>query len=236
MPRKLSPRAFAWRLKLPCVSAHRRDLSAYLDGELEPGPRAGMERHLAVCARCRATYAELRFASRALTHFVVPEAPPPAWRAVAPPPSRVARPTFSGAWQRFCVLQLHIPAPAALAAVLAIIAFIVAMPRVRPASPLAAPTSTGVPVTQVKYVEVPFEREVVREHVVTRVVYLRSPRPARPAVLTGKQMVPAWLARRDGTNAPPVPSPEQTPGVLTSLAGFRPASDANLRVVKEQER
>jgi len=41
-------------------------LSEYLDGELEPGERAALERHLAACAPCAATLDELReVASRA---------------------------------------------------------------------------------------------------------------------------------------------------------------------------
>lgn len=62
----------------------RRQLSAYLDGELSPKNRTVVERHLMRCQPCRTALESLRSLERALQSAKVPPAPPSlAWQIVA---------------------------------------------------------------------------------------------------------------------------------------------------------
>ena len=66
-----------------CVGI-RRQLSAYLDGELSPQRRTAVERHLARCGSCRAALESLRRLERSLEAIKVPPVGPDlAWRIVA---------------------------------------------------------------------------------------------------------------------------------------------------------
>lgn len=66
-----------------CVGI-RRQLSAYLDGELSPQRRTAVERHLVRCRSCRATLESLRRLERPLQAVEIPPVGPDlAWRIVA---------------------------------------------------------------------------------------------------------------------------------------------------------
>jgi anti-sigma factor RsiW len=52
-----------------------RRLSAYMDGEVPAGERAGIERHLAECPACAATLVEYRSLSTAIRHQPAPAMP-----------------------------------------------------------------------------------------------------------------------------------------------------------------
>jgi anti-sigma factor RsiW len=61
----------------------RRQLSAYLDDEVDPRPRASLESHLAACEACSAELARLKAQSAALAEADrVPELPPDLWGRV----------------------------------------------------------------------------------------------------------------------------------------------------------
>lgn len=233
MRRKL----FGGQTKLPCAPDHERRLSAYLDGELDAGARAGVEKHLAACPHCRAECEQLRFASRAMAHFVVPEARPVGWQAAG---GGEWQRGWSVAWlKRFWGLKIVVPAPAVAAITLAVITMAAAAVLFagRPAQTLtaASPNLSAAPAAQIKVVEVPVEREVVRERVVTRTVYRNPSRAVQGRHAAGASQPTASSVRRA-----PAPMRRATTGdeVITtraSLTGFRPAANVNLRIVKEPE-
>jgi anti-sigma factor RsiW len=231
MPQKFS----GWRAKLPCISEHRRNLSAYLDGELDRSLRASLEDHLDMCQRCRASLEQLRFASRAMSHFVVPQARVPSRQFWEQHSQRTSH--FGAALERFWTMKISVPAPIAAGAFAFIILFTVfALGQLRQSRSSAASLTTSVQATQTKIVEVPVEREVLRERIVTRTVYVREPRSS-VATRTGSQ---ANRPQREWLMAERTPLEGRATGnkVLftpASLAGFRPATDANLRIVKEPE-
>ena len=233
MPQKL----FGWRPKLPCVSEHKRNLSAYLDGELDATARARVEKHLAACPRCRAEYEQLRFASRVMSHFVLPEAHIPAWRVDQRVFETQSQP--GAVLRRFWTMKVSIPAPAVAAVAVAsiIVAAVSFTSRPHQLQTPAPPVSAGAPAPPAKIIEVPIEREVVRERVVTRVVYARGPRPPgtmQSGALANKPQRATLVAERAAVERGAANTADSlfTPA---SLTGFRPATNATLRIVKEPE-
>ncbi len=227
-----------WRARqLPCLSAHRGHLAAYLDGELNAGARAGVESHLAACPRCRAEYEQLRFASRALSHFVVPDARPAGWQ-VGDPRAEQPQGLSTATLRRFWALKLTFPAPVVAAVALAAIIFAGVLFVNRPVQTQtsAAPMSVEAPATQIKVIEVPVEREVVRERVVTRTIYAR-PFRATPGrhVAAGESPSAIPPAQRAATALRRATNSDREASARASLIGFRPAADVNLRIVKEPE-
>lgn len=83
--------AFVKQLIRPRCWRYQRQLSPYLDGELDQAAAARLERHLVGCAACRAQYDDLRFAARLVADLSLPEAEPsmaPHWLS----PEGAARP------------------------------------------------------------------------------------------------------------------------------------------------
>lgn len=213
----------SWLAGLACRSVYRRDLSAYLDGELDTRAHASLEKHLAACARCRAQYEQSRFASRAVSHLVVPQVRPPAWQAAA-----AERPFAQGKararLESFWTMKLNVPAPIAAAALalLFCLAAALALGQLNPERKSIEPLQTRALAPQIKFVEVPVERE----RIVTRTVYAtREPRSL------SRTQAPLTVAAERSEQ----PTSNRELLTSTSLAGFRPATDANLRIVKEPE-
>jgi len=236
MPRKL----LEWRAKRPCASAHHRQLSAYLDGEIDGDARACVEQHLAACSPCRAEYEQLRFASRALSHFIVPNVRQPVWQIEPAFLQRQSAPPLALWLKRFCAMKIAVPAPVFVVGLLAAIT-LAALLLTRPLGQmqtLAASPLASVPIIETKIVEVPVEREVMRERIVTRTVYVRQPRSSgnnRENPAAGEPRLSVNVAGR--VNAA---EREQSDGdrqifVRASVEGFRPVTNANLRIVKEPE-
>jgi Putative zinc-finger len=232
MPHKLKE----WRDRLPCANGHKENLSAYLDGELDLDLRSSLEEHLAACARCRARYEELRFASRAMSHFVVPQARVPAWQATAHPSQQS---TARTALERFWKMKINLPAPVAATVALALVFCVAAllfMGRLQSIQTSVDPLTTTALAPQIKFIEVPVERE----RVVTRTVYAPARGAARPAGAAQPDFA-ANRSRRAALIAEGARREQDARGsngelpAATSLAGFRPATDANLRIVKEPE-
>src|SRR5215510_16280278 len=68
--------AFVKQLIRPGCWRYHRQLSPYLDGELDQATAARMERHLAGCAACRTQIENMRFAARLVSDLPLPEAEP----------------------------------------------------------------------------------------------------------------------------------------------------------------
>ncbi len=67
-----------------CVAYFRRLLTPYIDGELDALKQTRVQRHLGKCERCQREYDHLLFASRVVSHLILPVEPPtgmPAWFA-----------------------------------------------------------------------------------------------------------------------------------------------------------
>jgi anti-sigma factor RsiW len=232
MPRRTS----GWRAHLPCVSEHKRNLSAYLDGELDKSTRSGVEAHFAECHSCWAEYNELRFASRALSHFVVPDVPRPLWQPVGTTVQREDAAPIA-ALKRCWAMKVAIPAPVFAGLLAAIILGAWAsFSRPNGMQQNVVAQSPVAESPQAKVIEVPVVREVVRERVTTRIVYAR---PSRSNASGRRRSVPeaspasTFIAERR-----PVVRGRNAAGAeftRVSLAGFRPARTADLRIVKEPE-
>ena len=234
MPRRTS----GWLAHLPCLSEHRRNLSAYLDGELERSARAGVEAHFAQCHRCWAEYNELRFASRALSHFVLPETTRPVWQQPVNIAGQSSLDEATAALKRCWAMKVAIPAPifAGLTVVIILGAWL-SLSRSKEMDKGVAVQSTVVESPRAKVIEVPVVREVVRERVTTRIVYARQP---RPTASDRSRFVPEELTASTLTaeRRPAITRGMSRAGAefsRVSLAGFRPARTADLRIVKEPE-
>lgn len=231
-----------WRARLPCVSDHKHKLSAYLDGELDLPTRAGVERHLADCQHCSAECERQRLASRAVSHFVVPEVRIPDWRAKTPAARRhLHSPTAM--MRRLWATRVSVPAPVAAAACLAILAsvpfLLLRMPR--PERTPAFPTAPEAASPQIKIVEVPVERVVVvRERVVTRTRSSygneRTPGTRFRGGLVAGGAYRTGIGPDGSPAAQRVTENQEKPAVIADLAEFTPATNAQLRAVREPER
>lgn len=232
MPRRTN----GWRAHLPCLSEHKRNLSAYLDGELDKTTRAGVEAHFARCHSCWSEYNELRFASRSLSHFVVPDVPRPVWRPTVKA-ARSHEAASIAALKRCWAMKVAIPAPvfAVLLAAIILGAWL-SLSRSNGMQRSLTAQSSVEAAPQAKVVEVPVVREVVRERVTTRIIYARQPRPkaaGRHRSVPEALPAPTLIAERR-----PVARGRNAAGAeftRVSLAGFRPARTADLRIVKEPE-
>lgn len=230
-------RTSGWRAHLPCLSEHKRNLSAYLDGELERSARAGVEAHFAECHRCWAEYNELRFASRALSHFVLPQTTRPVWQQPVHIAGQSQLDAAIAALKRCWAMKVAIPAPVFAGLLVAIILGAwLSLNRSNEMYKGVAAQSTVVESPQAKVIRVPVVREVVRERVTTRIVYARQPRPTtsdRSRFVPEELPASTLIAERR-----PVVRSRNAAGAefsRVSLAGFRPARTADLRIVKEPE-
>ena len=140
--------------------------------------------------------------------------------------SSTARPSSHAArLRRALSTTWRVPAPAAVAAAL-LFACVSVFALVRPApEPVAveSPTRADLPV-EVRTIEVP----VVREKIVTRTIYVARGEGSRFGRSTRAMLIEEarGVARaRGGVDA-------KSPAGADTLAGFRPASDAKLRVIK----
>ena len=149
-----------------------------------------------------------------------PDAEPRATRASSAAARRARADSW---WRRALTATWHVPAPACVAALLALI-LLAALALRRPPAPItsAAPGHAATP-EQRQVIEVP----VVQEKIVVRTIYVtrRTPqavkRSKQPPQPEGESL--AVRGRDDGGPRRPAP---------LALTGFRPAEDVNLRVIK----
>ncbi|HVG29477.1 MAG TPA: hypothetical protein VM864_07130 [Pyrinomonadaceae bacterium] len=149
---------------------------------------------------------------------------PPAGATRRPTPTTARLSSYAARLRRVLSTTWRVPAPAAVAAALLVVCLSILAARPAPA-PLAveSPSRADIPV-EVRTVEVP----VVREKIVTRTVYVargEGPRADRStrAVRVGAAQDLARAGGGDGAGSH---------DGADKLAGFRPASDAKLRVIK----
>lgn len=128
-------------------------------------------------------------------------------------------------WRRAFQTSFSIPVPVAAAAALLLVATSVLAIRSFALAPKLQPTSgTSAVVVETRVVEVPVEKLVVEEKIVTRTVYVtrRQRQGNQPA--PSVRDLPGITAknRKDATVNPP----------SASLNGFQPPSDVKLTVIK----
>ncbi len=225
---------FKRRSHLLCLASEKHLLSPYLDDELDAETRARVAKHLMVCARCHAEFEQLRFASNAMAYFRLPDVEA-ATRNEAQMLSYLCAKSKShqniGAYRRHGftflinkVFASSISVPTPLAIGVFIVMFASLFYAMRFASHISSASDVVIAPPPTKVIELPIEREVAREHIVTRTVYVERPH----VTIKRQKQSPVF----NQLNAPRN-STESIKGV--SLAGFRPAPAANLRIVKESE-
>lgn len=210
-------------------------LSPHIDGELDAGTRAAVDAHLETCEACRAQHETLRFAARAVARLHIPPSAASEWNRGAEihrKPFVVeadARRPATTLFDRISKAKISLPVPAAALVILAAAALFLISSY---ASNAPAPT------TIVETVEVPVEREtvreVVRERVRTRIVYVE--REKRSLAEEGVRPV---RTKRDRPRIDAMPADDALKvetARRSSLEGFRPATDANLRVVADKDK
>ncbi|HKS30184.1 MAG TPA: hypothetical protein VJS44_20335 [Pyrinomonadaceae bacterium] len=127
-------------------------------------------------------------------------------------------------WRRALRTSFSIPVPVAVAAailfaatsVLAIRSFIF-----RPE--LKGTTEANAAAPQIRYVEVPVEKRVVEERVVTRTVYVNKRARQAEKTAPSLQDIPGMTARKED---------ESSSATRASLSGFQPPTDVKLTVIK----
>lgn len=210
-----------WR-KLSCWWVYGRRLSAYLDHELNDLAARTTANHLNQCARCQAHLEEVRFANRALAEFEIPfmSSQLPSGNVFRLPQVKKVSRLKSLAYHK---IQVPLPLAAGLLIGLFTVTFFAVFGKQRTADKATTPATS--PSVVIKRVEVPVDR------VITRTVYV-------------KQRQVQILPRKDMNQ---LTSPDSKENIAQNnsqaaewsdhvLKGFRPAVDANLRVVKEHEK
>lgn len=204
--------------KLSCWWRYGRRLSAYLDRELSADAMRATASHLSNCESCRVELEQLRFASRALVEF---EMPFMRAQIVAGNVFRMPQPREVSFFKRLCSQKLTVPLPLAVALLgIAISAFIWTRTASEPA--MAVPAAPDV---VVEIVRVPVDR------VVTRTVYVKQPSSQRTRLSERKKERHSISADSNESLA----HNNSGSGLADALKDFRPAANANLRVIKEQE-
>ena len=112
-------------MSAPCKTCTTERLSAFFDGDLPPAEAAGVRAHVATCATCTATLADLRALVTNARALEVPEPPPTLW------------PSIAGAVEgreRFAWLKISLWRPltiGAMAGAVAVVLVVFALPAVR---------------------------------------------------------------------------------------------------------
>ena len=203
--------------KLGCWWRYGRRLSAYLDRELNADAVRATAGHLSNCESCRIELEQLRFASRALVEFETPFMRAP---IVAGNVFRMPQPREVSFFKRLCSQKLTVPLPLALALLgIAVSAFIWTGASGQPA--MAVPAAPDV---VVEIVRVPVDR------VVTRTVYVKQPSSQRTQLSERKKRHSI-----SANSSESLAHNNSGSGWADALKDFRPAANANLRVIKEQE-
>lgn len=126
-------------------------------------------------------------------------------------------------WRRALRTSFNIPVPVAVAAALLLAATSVMAVRSFIFKQEASPLRGGASEAKVQYVEVPVEKRVVEERVVTRTVYVtrkggQQSSPTQPTI----QDIPSMTAQNK----------DETKPARTTLNGFQPTADVKLTVIK----
>ncbi|HEX8177002.1 MAG TPA: hypothetical protein VF543_18065 [Pyrinomonadaceae bacterium] len=127
-------------------------------------------------------------------------------------------------WRRALGASFSIPVPVAVAAAILFAATSVLAIRSFIFSPQLKREQASAAAEKIQYVEVPVDRRVIEERVVTRTVYVN--RRARRANQTAPSLqdIPGMTARRKEDES--ISAPQAT------LSGFQPPTDVKLTVIK----
>jgi Putative zinc-finger len=208
--------------KLACRWRFAQLMSAHVDHELDGKTSKSMDDHLQECEGCRTEYENLRFARKAMMQFEIP-APRGSWDR-----GRVLASTATESTSLFKNLFSHkVSLPLPIAAGLLLVVFIAFLFMLRGRQAERSQTTPSQPQPAVvKIVEMPVERTV--EKIITRTVFVRrtAPKTVTPPENLNAPDANADLARVKSNSSQ---------WWNRNLESFRPASSANLRVVKEQE-
>jgi hypothetical protein len=176
----------------------RRQLSAYLDGEVSPAQRVEIDAHLADCPRCRAALAELERTIGHIRNLPRVEAPP--WLA-AKTMARVREvaETRSSLWQRlFFPLGVKLPLEAVAIVFLCVTGYYLT----RTSAPELTTVSSPVPSRQ------------------------EAASPAQPAAPAQPEETPQPPAAVQRKAAPPTATPPAAPAVAPEKRSEAPALQA----------
>jgi Putative zinc-finger len=205
--------------QLRCGMRMDRRLSAYLDHELSDADAAKVSQHLMGCSRCQKKLEQISILQRALGQFEIPVSRGQ-WTSVVAQPSRSLQ--FDSRLRRLCAQRISVPLPLAAGLVLVLCAGLV-FSFAREERNRSAVTQLSPPQVETKIVEVPVERVVVRT------VY-RDPTDQKTERRSGKNVSP--VGPRSNLAQKHRNSSEWS---TRTMGTFRPASSANIRVVKEPE-
>ena len=201
--------------------------------EMEAEAGLSLLKELEACRECRA---EHRLMRQALSDF--DEAAPallPTGEFWAEHHARIeerlssvtsVRATPARFWRRAFQTSFSIPAPAAIAAALLLAATSVLAVRsfISEPKPASGVASTSMAASQVQYVEVPVEKRVVEERVVTRTVYVNKRARNSNQTIPSLQDLPGMTAQKSrGESVNPT---------RETLNGFLPPADVKLTVIK----
>ena len=112
-------------MSAPCKTCTTERLSAFFDGDLPPAEAAGVRAHVATCATCTATLADLRALVANARALEVPEPPPTLWASIEGAVERR---------ERFAWLKISLWRPltiGALAGAVAVVLVVFALPAMR---------------------------------------------------------------------------------------------------------
>lgn len=210
--------------KLSCWWIYGRRLSAYLDHELNDLAARTTANHLGECERCQAQLEEVRFANRVLAEFEIP------FMSTQLPSGNVFRlPQVKqvSRLKRLACHKIQVPLPLAAGLLIGLITITLLAVGNQPTADEAATPATS-PFVVIKRVEVPVDR------VITRTVYVNQPGSRQAQILPRKDMNQLTSPHsKENIAQNNSKAPEWTDDVLK---GFRPAVDANLRVIKGHEK
>lgn len=127
-------------------------------------------------------------------------------------------------WRRTLRASFSIPVPVAVAAAILFAATSVLAIRSFVFRPEIKNEQANAPAETIRYVEVPVEKRVVEERVVTRTIYLN--RRARQGNQTAPSLqdIPGMTAQREKDQSTSAPQ--------AALSGFQPPTDVRLTVIK----
>ncbi len=211
--------------KLSCRWVYGRRLSAYLDHELDNFAARTTANHLSECARCQAELEQLGFANRALAQFEIPfmSSQVPGGNVFRLPQVReVSR------LKRLVCHKIAVPLPLAASLLICLISvtLLALFGSKRTSAQLA--TSAPSPSVVIKIVEVPTDR------VITRTVYVKQPVSQRVQISPQKNIKP--FISHDSKENIAQNNSKAAEWSDDVLKGFRPAANANFRVIKEDEK
>ncbi|MCM3869099.1 MAG: zf-HC2 domain-containing protein [Pyrinomonadaceae bacterium] len=212
--------------KLSCRWRYGRLLSAYLDHEVDAQVEGVIAGHLHECARCRVEFEQLRFANRALVEFEIPPMRNPQSGGQV---FQLPAITAVSARKKLYSQRIAVPVPLAAGVAIALVgATLFAMSR-NQQPPIQSTVLLPAPsFTDIKVVEVPVERVVIRT------VY--SKRPGSRRVREAGKDKQLLLTPPDSKADIARNATRKVEWSDSTLKDFRPAASANLRVVKEHEK